>query len=138
VDPLFFCKYDKDKHGEQMRRDLNLSHLEPHVCNQVYDLVKKYWPVFDKNGVFVPIKNYECVINTGDSPPIAIKQILYGPKETPIMQKAIAALKKVGQIYQIMDGCWLFKALLAPKPHQEHVRLCDGCRNAWPHLGVAA
>ena len=20
-----------------------------------------------------------------------------------------------------MDGCWLFKALLAPKPHQEHV-----------------
>jgi hypothetical protein len=38
------------------------------------------------------------------------------------MQKAIAALEKVGQIHQIMDGCWLFKALLTPKPHQEHVR----------------
>jgi hypothetical protein len=37
------------------------------------------------------------------------------------MQKSIAALEKVGQIRQIHDGQWLFKALLAPKPHQEHV-----------------
>jgi hypothetical protein len=125
VDPLFFCKYDKAKHGEQMQRDLNLSHLEPHVRNQVYGLVKKYWPVFDENGVFVPVKNYKCVIDTGDSPPIAVKQILYGPKETLIMRKAIAALKKVGQIHQITDGRWLFKTLLALKPHQEHVRNID-------------
>ncbi len=125
VDPLFFCTYDEAKHSKQMRCNLNLSHLEPHVRDQVYDLVKKYWPVFDKNGVFVPVKNYECVIDTGDSPPIAVKKILYGPKETPIMQKAIAALKKVGQIHQITDGRWLFKALLAPKPHQEHVQNID-------------
>jgi hypothetical protein len=62
------------------------------------------------------------LIDTGDSPPIAVKQILYGPKETPIMRKAIAALEKARQIHQITDGRWLFKALLAPKPHQEHVR----------------
>jgi hypothetical protein len=37
------------------------------------------------------------------------------------MQTAIAALKKVGHIGQVTDGRWLFKALLAPKPHQEHV-----------------
>jgi hypothetical protein len=37
------------------------------------------------------------------------------------MHKAITALKKVGHIHQIPEGCWLFKALLAPKPHQEHV-----------------
>ncbi len=121
VDPLFFCTYDEAKHGKQMQRDLNLSHLEPHVRDCVYDLVKKYWPVFDTNGVFVPVKNYKCIIDTGDSSPIAIKKILYGPKETLIMRKAIAALEKVGQIHQITDGCWLFKALLAPKPHQKHV-----------------
>ena len=92
------------------------------VRDRVYNLIKKHWPVFDTNGVFVPVKNYECVINTGDSPSITIKKILYGPKETPIMWKAIAALEKIGQIHQITDGCWLFKALLAPKPHQEHVR----------------
>jgi hypothetical protein len=105
----------------QMRHDLDLSHLEPQVRDRVYNLIKKYWPVFDTNGVFVPVKNYECVIDTGDSPPNAVKKILYGPKETPIMQKAIAALEKVGQIHQITDGCWVFKALLAPKLHQEYV-----------------
>jgi hypothetical protein len=36
------------------------------------------------------------------------------------MRKAIAALEKVGHICQIHDGRWLFKAVLAPKPHQEH------------------
>jgi hypothetical protein len=60
-------------------------------------------------------------LTTGDPPPIAIKKILHGPNETPIMQNAIAALEKVGQIHQITNGCWPFKALLAPKPHQEHV-----------------
>jgi hypothetical protein len=38
------------------------------------------------------------------------------------MQCCILALAKVGHIGQITDGSWLFKALLAPKPCQEHVR----------------
>jgi hypothetical protein len=37
------------------------------------------------------------------------------------MRKAIAALKKVAHIGKIHDGCWLFKVVLALKPHQEHV-----------------
>ena len=37
------------------------------------------------------------------------------------MRKCIALLAKLGHIRQIHDGEWLFKALLAPKPHQEHV-----------------
>ncbi len=37
------------------------------------------------------------------------------------MQKAILAIEKVGHICQIHDGQWLFKAVLAPKPHQEHI-----------------
>ena len=41
------------------------------------------------------------------------------------MQKAIAALEKVNQIHQITEGHWLFKALLVPKPHQEHARHID-------------
>ncbi len=45
------------------------------------------------------------------------------------MQDAIAALAKVGYIWQIHDGRWLFKALLAPKPHQEHV--CDINKFVW-------
>jgi hypothetical protein len=37
------------------------------------------------------------------------------------MCKCIASLKKVGHIQQIHSRDWLFKALLAPKPHQNHV-----------------
>ena len=38
------------------------------------------------------------------------------------MRKAIAGLEQVGHIRQIHDGRWLFKCVLAAKPHQEHVR----------------
>jgi hypothetical protein len=43
------------------------------------------------------------------------------------MRKCIAALSKVGHIRQITDGGWgwLFKVLLAAKPHQEHVHCID-------------
>jgi hypothetical protein len=122
VDPKFFSVYDESKHGEQLRQDLDLSHLDTHLQEKIYALVKKCWSVFDKKGVYVPLKHYECVISTGDSPPIAVKKILYGPREIPIMRECIAALEKVGHIRQIFDGRWLFKALLAAKPHQEHVR----------------
>ena len=62
------------------------------------------------------------MIDTGDTPPIAVKKIMYGLNKVPITRKAIAALEKVGYIRQIMDGRWLFKAVLMPKTHQEHVR----------------
>ncbi len=81
--------------------------------------------MFDKKGNFVPVQNYECVIDTGNALPIAVKKILYGPKKTPIMRGCIAALETVGHIQQIHDGHWLFKTLLAAKPHQEHVRDID-------------
>jgi hypothetical protein len=100
-----------------------------------------HWSVFDEKGVFIPVKNYECVIDTGSSRPIAVNKILYGKLEMVIMGKCIAALAKVGHIWQIMDGSWLFKALLAPKPHQEHVKNIDDfvwqfCVNYIPLNGV--
>jgi hypothetical protein len=80
---------------------LDLSHLDTTLQQTIYALIIKYWPVFDNHGVFVPVKNYKCVINTGGAHPIAIKKIMYGPKEIPIVRKAIAALKKVGHTCQI-------------------------------------
>ena len=87
------------------------------------------------------MKNYECVIDTGAAHPIAVKKILYGEQETVIMWRCISALAKVGHIRQITDGRWLFKALLAAKPHQEHVRNIEDfvwrfCVNYIPLNGV--
>jgi hypothetical protein len=67
------------------------------------------------------VRSYECVIDTGNAKPIAVKKIMYSPKEMVIMCKSLAALAKVGHICQIHDGQLLFKALLAAKPHQEHI-----------------
>ena len=71
--------------------------------------------MFNSKGVFIPVKNYKCIIDTGNACPIAVKKILYGKRETVIMRQCIAALAKVGHIEQITGGQWLFKALLAPK-----------------------
>ena len=121
IDPAFNVQYDEALHGEYLRKNLNLSHLDEPTRSSVTDLIKQYWAVFDESTYFVPVKHYECVIDTGTSRPIAVKKINYGPREIPKMRSCIAALEKVGHISQIHDGQWLFKCLLAPKPHQEHV-----------------
>jgi hypothetical protein len=119
--PTFNFAYSEKLHGEKLQSDLDVWHLPPEHATALLNLIKEYWCVFDNRGTFMPVRHYQCVIDTGNASPIAIKKILYGPREIPIMRKSIAALKKVGQIRQIHDRQWLFKALLAPKPHQEHV-----------------
>ena len=125
IDPAFHSPFVPAKHEDQMRKDLDLSHLDPNLQEKIYAIIKKYWSVFDEKGVFVPVKNYECVIDTGTARPISVKKILYGERETIIMRKCIAALAKVGHIVQTTEGEWMFKALLAAKPHQEHIRCID-------------
>ncbi len=91
-----------------MRQDIDLSHLDPNIQEQVYSLIRKFWSVFDSKGVFVPVKKYECIINTGNAHPIAVKKILYGERKTVIMRHCITALEKVGHIVQIIDEPWIF------------------------------
>jgi hypothetical protein len=119
--PLFNYSFSEELHGPILEKDLDLSHLSPENAASLTALIKKYWTVFDEHGTFTPVRNYQCIIDTGNTSPIAIKKINYGTRETPIMRKSIAALKKVGHIKQIHDGQWLFKATLTPKPHQETV-----------------
>jgi hypothetical protein len=121
VDLNFFVKYNEADHGATLCKLLDLLHLPTHIQQQVYCLLQKYWSVFDNKGQFVPVKDYQCVIDTGSARPISVKKVHYGPHETPIMHKCIAALEKVGHIHQMHNGKWQFKALLAPKPHQEHI-----------------
>ena len=116
-DPKFNYKFDEALHSKKLTSELSIANLSPADQADVVALIKKYWTVFDKRGTFTPIINCECVIDSGNAAPIAIKKINYGTRETPIMQKCIAALEKVGQIVQIHNGRWLFKALLAAKPH---------------------
>jgi hypothetical protein len=58
----------------------------------------------------------------GNAWPICVKKMNYGPWEIPIMTKCVSSLAKLGYINQIHGGECQYKALLTPKPHQEHVR----------------
>jgi hypothetical protein len=100
IHPLFDYSFSEELHSLILEKDLNLSHLSPENAASLTALIKKYWTVFDERGTFTPVRNYQCIIDTGNTSPIAIKKINYGTRETPIMCKSIAALKKVGHIKQ--------------------------------------
>jgi hypothetical protein len=124
-DPMFNCKFDETFHADKINSKLSINHLLPANAGEVVAMIKQYWAMFDKRRTFTPLWDYECVIDTGTAAPISIKKINYSMREMPIMRKCIAALEKVVQIVQIYDGRWLFKALLAAKPHQEHISNID-------------
>ncbi len=141
IDPLYYLPFITKKHEALMHKDMDLLHLEPTLQEKIYQLIQEHWSVFDKKGAFVLVKNYECVIYTGSARPIAVKNNLYGKLEIKYMRKCIAALAKVGHIQPFTDGSWLFKALLMPKPHQEHIKNIDDfvwcfCVNYIPLNGV--
>ena len=82
--------------------------------------------MFADKGLFVPVKDCKCIINTGGAQPNSVLKINDGPRETPVMCKCIVSLYERGQIDQLIDGVWLFKATLAPQLHQEHtIDSCD-------------
>ena len=84
-----------------LNKELNLSHLLRHVQTLVQDLVIKYWSVFADKGLFVPVKDYKCIIDTGTAQPISVLKTNYGSRASTIMEKCIAALYKLDQIEHI-------------------------------------
>ena len=104
IDPRFLSQYDEKIHGEKLRKEIDLSHLNGTTRDLVYKLLQKCWSVFDDKGQFVPVKDYKCSIDTDSARPICVKNINYVPRETPIMRKCIASLEKLGHIRQIYGG----------------------------------
>ncbi len=125
IDPHFKTHYDKTTHGTQLCQEHDLTHLGPSMPEGIYKLLQKYWSMFDSKGLFIPVKDYKCALETGSAHPIFVKKIHYGPQEIPIMRECISSLAKLGHICQIHGSEWMFKALFDPKTHQEHVRHID-------------
>jgi hypothetical protein len=98
VDPAFFLEFIPEKHEAQMCQEVDLSHLNPDLQEKVYSLIREFRSVFNSKGIFVPVKYYECIIDTGNARPIAVKKIMYGKRKTVVMRRSIAALAKVGHI----------------------------------------
>jgi hypothetical protein len=86
INPLYYSPFIlSDKNKAKMRKDMDLLHLPPALQRKLYSIIHEHWLVFDEKGIFVPVKNYECMIDTGMAWPIAVNKILYGEHETEIM-----------------------------------------------------
>lgn len=87
-DPNFYVDYNENKHFAELLKCLKFQdHVPKDVQDRISDIVKKYWSYFRENGLAVPIKGYDMVIDTGASPPVNCKKLHYGVHESPIMQK---------------------------------------------------
>jgi hypothetical protein len=58
VDPLYYLPFVAKRHKALMRKDMDLSHLNPTLQEKIYTIIHEQWLVFDEKGVFVPVKNY--------------------------------------------------------------------------------
>jgi hypothetical protein len=77
-DPEFYFIFSKADHGERLTNELDLLHLSPKQGAKLADLIKQYLCIFDDHGTFVPVRIYQCVLDTGSAAVIAIKKIHYG------------------------------------------------------------
>ena len=118
IDPDFNVQFDEAKHGAYLREHLKTGEMPPKILQRLTNLIKKYWCVFNPDGVKYTVIGYECDIDTGDAAPISCGNVNYGARESKIMDKHIAALVDMTHAYGIPHSAWMFKGLLAPKPHQ--------------------
>ena len=97
-------------------------------------IIKEYWDVFDPSGALRTIRGYLFHIDTGAHKPVCCKPPRYGPHESVVMKKLLAALENQGVI-EDNTGPYGAMIVLAAKPNQEHLhwteyvfRLCVSFR----------
>ena len=122
--PEFIDKtFNADEHQKYLDDNLHIGEDVPtNIKQELIDLIKEFWCIFDEDNVMITIKGYQCVIDTGENKPTVARNIRYGIHETPIMEKAIHGLLSNNQIEADTTSSWLSQIILAPKPHQEHIR----------------
>ena len=59
IDPNFGVEYAELLHGAILSKELDVYHLTPPQQIVLTALIKKYWHVFNKEGVTTPVKDYE-------------------------------------------------------------------------------
>ena len=62
IDPSFDHPFIQEEHDAIMQKKVDLSHLDLDLQNQVYDLIREFWLLFDERGVFVPKKNMSAIL----------------------------------------------------------------------------
>ena len=93
VTPAFQVDYNPATDSSIIDKGLKFDdHVPTSVRTRIRQLIINYWCCFREQGLTIPIKGYEKVIDTGSAPPVNCKKIHYGIHESPIMQKTIDTL----------------------------------------------
>ncbi len=68
---------------------------------------KKYWSVFNNDGLFVPVKNTNVLLALARSQPLPSRNFSKGPRRHPSCRLPLLPLKKVGKYIKLpMDACY--------------------------------
>jgi hypothetical protein len=59
IDPRFDNPFIPTEHEALMHKKTDLSHLDPNLQEKIYSVIREYWSVFDKRGVFIPVKKLQ-------------------------------------------------------------------------------
>ena len=115
--------WNATEHQAEFNKAVKLPKTLPqHIQAKLTTIIQLYWDSFIASGVNRPVLNYEFCIDTGTATPVACRPVLYGIRESEIMQTQLKTLLNKGWIshFSSLSG-WLSMIVLAPKPHQEHI-----------------
>jgi hypothetical protein len=117
LDPTFIAlHFDEPKHGDYFRKYFICGeHVPLPIRETLITLIKQFWWCFCTENVQIPIKGYQCIIDTGSAKPTVARNIRYGIHGIPIMNKATNSLLKLDQIVIDEDSSWLSRIVLAPQ-----------------------
>ena len=59
IDPAFNVQYNEAKHGAYLSEHLKVGDVPPDILKRLTDLIKKYWCVFNPDGVKMTVIGYE-------------------------------------------------------------------------------
>jgi hypothetical protein len=113
-------KFNPDEDQAELDRNLQPQHCPPNLLDIIKATIREFWDVFCEKGIRRPIRGFSFQIDTGASPPVCCPTPRYGPNETKIIEKLVAALEANGLIEDDY-GPWGAMIVLAAKPGQENV-----------------
>ena len=111
--------WDDTLHQPQFDQDIQWRDTPPEFIPILTRIIKRYWDVFDDNGVSRPIRGFTFHIDTGPVQPFSCTPPRYGPHETRVINELVQVLQDNGWI-EDDEGPWGSIVVLAAKPSQEH------------------
>ena len=114
--------FNPDEDTKELMKDIRIgASVTSPIQQRLLEIVKTYWDFFATKGARRTIIGYEFGIDTGSAKPACCPKPQYGYHESNIIMEQVTTLLKNLWIEEC-EGPWGSMIVLAPKPHQEHIK----------------